>query len=407
MFNFRGKKTEDNKRVYLDNAAATVVRPEVLSVMDKTARELFANPSAIHKEGVAARHKIEDMRLALARLLKVRPTGVVFTASGTESNNLAIYGLVRQLHDEGRDYSSMTIISTRLEHPSVTEVLNELAGRGVKVEYVDVDEEGKIDLNHLRSLLNESVILVTFAYVNSEIGVVQDVNKIGRLVKKFNTEKNTEIKVHADAAQAPLWLPCQFDGLGVDMLSLDSGKCHGPKGVGVLVMRHGLELKPVTFGGGQESGLRSATENVPGIVGAVTALVEAQENYEERGETVSELRDKTIAELQKIEGLVVNGSLTDRVANNINISIPGVDGEFAVVSLDEKGFAVSTKSACSGAGGGGSKVVETISGDATRANSTIRITLSEYTTSHELKSFVKALASHVEKVHSIKVRLTS
>ncbi len=381
----------------MDYAAATPVRPAVLQLMVDVTKQLYANPSAIHKEGVAAKAAIEDSRLKLARTLRVRPEDIIFTGSGTESNNLAVYGLLRRLNELGKAFADMTVLSTKLEHPSVLEVLDDLSTLGVAVKYVEVDDGGRLDLNHFRSLLDESVVLCTFAYVNSEIGVVQDINNVSRLVKKFNNEKGTEIKVHTDAAQAPLWLSCRPDELGADMISLDAGKCYGPKGVGVLIVRGGVELSPVVRGGGQEQGLRAATENTPAIIGAVEALVIAQTGYVERAEKVSNLRDQAFTDLLEIEGLVVNGSSEYRVANNINISVPGVDGEFAVVTLDEAGFAVSTKSACSGAGGVGSKVVKEISGDDSRAAATIRITLGEDTTKKELKDLVKTLSAHVAK----------
>ncbi len=400
------RKNVDKKRVYLDYAAATPMLPEVQKIITET-YNFFANPSAIHKEGVEARRLLEAARLKLGRLLKVRPEGVVFTGNGTESNNLAIYGLLRKLRESGKEFSDMAVISTQLEHPSITKVLEHLEELGVEVRYVKVEESGLVSISSFNDLLDEKVVLVTLAYVNSEIGVVQPVSKLARTVKKFNQVSDTNIKVHTDAAQAPLWLPCQFDVLGVDMLSLDAGKCNGPKGVGVLALRHGVQLSGVLLGGGQEFGLRSGTENLPQILGSVEAIVLAQEGREERSAAVATLRDELIKALQAIDGVVVNGSLENRVANNVNVSISGVDGEFAVISMDEAGFAISTKSACSGAGGGGSKVVETISGDAARAATTLRITLGPENTKADITHFVAALSTHVDQVREAHARLIS
>ena len=397
----KNKYKPKSSRVYLDFAAATPIRNSVLKIMDEVSRQLFANPSAVHQEGVLARNKIDEARLDLARALEVKPEGIIFTASGTESNNLAIFGLVEKLHLEGREYSDMAIISSKLEHPSVSRVLDKLSLWGVKIKYVKVDYGGRIDFNDLGKCLDESVVLCTFSYVNSEIGVIQDIGKVSRLIHKFNKENGTTIKVHTDAAQAPLWLSCRPEELGVDMLSLDASKCYGPKGVGVLVLHRSVDISPVVLGGGQEQGLRAATENTPAIIGAAAAIVEAQTNYQKRSEKITVLRDKTIKELKEISGAFINGSLENRVANNINISIADIDGEFAVISLDAAGFAVSTKSACSGSDGEGSKVVMTIIGDKNRASSTIRITLGEETKEKELKFLVKAIKEHIKQTRKV------
>lgn len=400
-------RKKEKKRIYLDYAAATPMREVVRTIIHKHFKEVYGNASAIHREGALAKSRLEESRLRLARLLKVRPQGIIFTGSGTESNNLALLGLLERLEVLGTNFADMEVISTPLEHPSVGEVLTKLTERGVRVHMVNVGEDGRIDVEQLQALLNERTALVTCAYANSEIGVVQDVKRIARVVKQYNTEHQSDIKVHIDAAQAPLWLPCQFDVLGVDMISLDAGKCYGPKGVGVLAMRHGVELSGVLLGGGQEHGLRPGTENVPLILGAVKAFEIAQEEYETRSTKIAALRDTYIQKLLAIEGVVLNGSKEHRIANNINISATGINGEFAVVTLDEKGIAISTKSACSGARGGGSTVVKAISGDEARALSTLRITLGEETTEHELDYFVSTLRIHIQKTRAAHATLTN
>lgn len=390
--------TRKKKRIYLDYAAATPVRQSVIDCMQPFWREQFANPSAIHKEGVQNRLAVETARTQVGRLLKARPENVYFTGSGTESNNLAVLGVVAALHASQVPYEQMEVISTQLEHPSVSAALTALTRLGVTVRYVEVAEDGLIKIESLQKLLSEKTVLVTFAYVNSEIGTIQEVGKIARLVRAFEKQHNTHICVHTDAAQAPLWLSCELDRLMVDMISLDAGKCYGPKGVGVLVTRHGVQLHPVQFGGPQEGGLRPATENVPGIVGAAQALVVAQEQFEVRAGKTQKLRDMMIEALVQLEGVVLNGSVDNRVANNVNISIPGIDSEFAVVVLDEKGVACSTKSACSGATGVGSSVVLAISGDESRATSSIRFTFGEETTGAEVRQTVAFLHEHILKV---------
>ncbi len=386
------------KRIYLDYAAATPVRQSVVDVMRPFFREQYANPSAIHAEGVQARDAVEAAREKVGKVLTARAEHVYFTGSGTESNNLAILGTIETKRKEGVAYADMEVISTRLEHPSVSQTLAYLEGLGVKIQYVAVSDEGVIVLESLQNLLSPKTVLVTCAYVNSEIGVVQEVGKLSRVVRAYEKKHAQRVYVHTDAAQAPLWLSCGLDRLLVDMISLDAGKCYGPKGVGVLAVRHGVELSPVFHGGPQESGLRPATENVAGIVGAAYALEHAQDIYESRAQKVQQVRDFMIDELLKIEGVTLNGSKEQRVANNVNISISGIDSEFAVVVLDEKGIACSTKSACSGASGGGSSVVMAISGDTARATSSIRFTLGEETTRAEVKRAVAELQMHKAKM---------
>ena len=392
---------QKKKRIYLDYAAATPVRNGVKKAMRSYESEVFANASAIHAEGVQARQSIEIAREKLARVLRIRPDGVVFTGSGTESNNLAILGAVHACHAGGTEYADMEVISTRIEHPSVANMLVYLETLGVQVRYVDVDEQGRIVTSSLQSVLSDHTVIVSFAYANSEIGTVQEVGKLARVVRTYEKSHDVRILVHIDAAQAPLWLPCQLDGLSVDILTLDAGKCYGPKGVGVLAMRHNILLSSVSYGGPQEGGLRPATENTAGIVGAVTAITLAQEECIHASKKVSALRDGMIARLLKIEGVVLNGSASRRIANNINISIPGIDSEFAVISLDNAGVACSTKSACGGASGDGSSVVRTISNDDARATSTIRFSLGTDTTASGLSKAVMALKEHVEKMRKV------
>lgn len=394
MFGFGTPKKQH--RVYLDWAAATPLLPKAKAAMEPWLTTEFANPSAIHAEGQRARDAVEAARGRAAAALQVRPEFVTWTGSGTEANNLAILGTIEQLSGRGCAYHEMEVITTPIEHPSISRTLDHLSARGVVIHQVSVKESGEIDLPALRTLLNERTVLLTTHYVNSEIGTIQPTRAIAKVVHQLAPEA----VVHIDAAQAPLWLSCQFDSVGADLLTLDTGKCCGPKGVGVLVRGRRAELSPTLFGGGQETGLRPGTENVAGIVGAALALEWAQTDWRRRSETVSAVRNEAIDHmLQQIPVAVLNGPTTtsgDRVANNINISIPGLDTEFATVVLDKHGFAVSTKSACSGAGGGASAVVMATAGDPARATSTLRITLGPNVSLDELKNLTQVLKQHCE-----------
>lgn len=396
------------KRIYLDHAATTPVRPEVYKVMEPYFSERFGNASSIHVEGQTTKAAVDDARLRVARTLKVRPRDITFTSGGTESNNLAILGHIEYLiHEAKVSAAEIEIISTGTEHPSVTKVLDWITEHGVKVHQAPIDEAGLIVIDEFKALLSPKTRLVTVAYANSETGVVQPLSKLGRLIAAFEKEQGTTILFHADGAQAPLWLPCDPERLHVDMISLDAGKCYGPKGAGVLVHRPKAKLSAVTYGGSQESGLRPGTENTPLIVGTAKALELAQTDYQARSERVSKLRDYLVAQLQQaIPDAVLNGSPTDRLANNVNISIPGLDTEFAVVTLDKEGIAASTKSACSGADGGGSAVVRHMTGDEERAASTIRFSLGEDTKRSEIDRAVAVLAAHVKKMRAFQETLT-
>jgi len=412
----------NNQRVYVDWAAATPLLPEAKCAMEPYLDGCFGNPSAVHAEGQQARAAVEDARATVAKAVQVRPEYITWTSGGTEGNNLAIFGVVESLVTSpkgnpsfglgDRPYESMSVITTKIEHPSVDKAFAALEARGVQVRYVHVTQAGKIDLEHLRTLLDESVVLVSTALINSEIGTTQPTRAIHKILHEAEVKYKTSIFFHLDAAQAPLWVNCQFDALAADLVTFDAAKCCGPKGVGVLVRRARVTLAHVLHGGGQESGLRPGTENVAGIVGAAVAIKWAQGDYQTRAESVATVRDQAIRHIQaEIPEALVNGVTPpkskgnpsirvgcDRVANNINISIPGLDTEFAAVVLDKHGFAVSTKSACSGAGGGASTVVLETTKDPARANATLRITLGPNTTLDQLKSLTEVLKKHVEQM---------
>jgi cysteine desulfurase len=394
MFGFSQKK----KTIHLDYASTTPVYPDVLKAMLPYFSTEWANASALYGTGVRTRGVIEDVREKVARMLRIRAHGVVFTSGGTESNNQAIVGVVEALHKAGRSYDEMEIVTTEIEHASILEVCAMYSERGVRIVYVPLQEDGLIVREEFENVLSPRTVLVTFAYVNSEIGVVQDVKRITRTVRGYNDAHGTNILVHLDAAQAPLWLPCEMDMLGVDLLSLDSGKCYGPKGAGVLAFRHGVTLSPLMFGGGQEGGVRSGTENTPLVVGCGMSLLRAQEGWKSRAEAASTLRDFFFDLIEKeIPEAVVNGSRSARVSNNANISIPGIDSEFAVITLDHHGVNASTKSACGAYGATGSSVIRTLTRDESRATSTLRFTLGEETTKKDIETAVQVLKEHVQQ----------
>lgn len=390
------------KRIYLDHAAATPLDPRVRRAMEPYLRASFANPSAIHEDGVQARGAVEAARQSVARVLGIRTNEVTFTGGGTEGNNLALRGFVDALCARGTRAADIEILSIRTEHPSIIRTLDALAAEGCTVTYVPVDAEGRIVLSAFTEALTERTKLVTIAYANSETGVVQDIARIGRAIEKFMHRAGTTITLHTDASQAPLWLPCDLPRLRTDMMTLDAGKFGGPKGVGVLAHRHCVDLAPVLFGGSQEDGLRPGTENVPAIVGLAIALERAQSDWRARSERVRTVRDHGVAQLTALAGVVLNGSPIERLSNNINISVPGLDTEFAVMTLNAHGVSCSTKSACSGAGGGISSVVLAMTENEARAASTIRFTLGSDTTKGDMDHVTTLLGEHIHKMSMFK-----
>jgi cysteine desulfurase len=359
--------------------------------------EVSGNPGSIHSEGMQAKSAVGAARTSVAKILEVQPECVTFTSGGTESNNLGIIGAVEAKHQSGIPYVEIEIITTQIEHPSTTKTFAYLASLGVVVHYVPVNTGGEIILSELTTLLTSRTLLVSVAYINSEIGVIQDVGAISRVLAKFSKQQDCSIYLHVDAAQAPLWLPCTLSRLGCDLLSLDAGKFGGPKGVGALVHLKRVPLINIAYGGGQELGLRPGTESVASIVGFATAFEIAQKNWSTNSEKVTELQAYFFKRLaEKIPTAVINGVIGEaRVANNINVSIPGIDSEFAVVTLDMAGIACGTKSACSSAGGGESAVVKAVTGDSARASTTLRFTLGLKTNKEEIDTTVKVLAQHV------------
>ncbi len=402
MFTLFFKKPNEEARpprIYLDHASTTSLRAEVLEVMLPYLTSSFGNPGSIHLEGQAAQVAIEQSRTTVARTLSVQAECVTFTSGGTESNNLGIIGVVKAKHQNGVPYGQIEIITTHIEHPATSKTFEYLSGLGVVVQYVPVDGGGEIILSELVNMLTVKTLLVSVAYVNSEIGVIQDIGAISRVLAKFSKHHDCHIYVHVDAAQAPLWLPCDLPRLGCDLMSLDSGKFGGPKGVGALIHLKRVAITNISYGGGQERGLRPGTENVASIVGFANALLLAQDSWRDNSEKVSEVQKYFYQELSaKFPTAVINGAVgAARVANNINISIPGIDSEFAVVTLDVAGIAISTKSACSSAGGGASIVVQTVTGDSDRASTTLRFSLGLESTTSEVDCALNVLAEFVRK----------
>ncbi len=400
-----GSQKHTPRRVYLDYAAAAPLQPPVCTAMRPYLEECIGNPNAIHREGQRLRHALTEATEQVARLMQIKPTGVIFTSGGTESNNLAIRGYLQKQRATGTSLAGSTILTTTIEHPATSETLDALVSEyGVQIKYIPLDETGYIDVQQFESLLDPSVILVTVSHINSEVGVIQPTQQLARRLRRFTTTNNISmIPLHVDAAQTPLWYTCLPAALGADLLSLDAGKFGGPVGAGMLLAtRADVMPHAILLGGGQQAGVRSGTEPVAQIVGCATAFTWAQAGHEVRAEAVRAVRDAGIKMLQEnIPDCYLNGPVGERrVANNINISLPGLDTEYTAIVLDYAGFAVSTKSACSSSDSAASGVVAALT-TPERARSTLRITLGPETTESDLQRLTNVLAAHCEKMREI------
>ncbi len=373
------------KRIYLDNATTTPVAPDVMREMARFFAADFGNPGSIHAEGVVAKKAVTEARHNIARLLHAHADEIIFTSGGTEANNLAIAGFIHALHVRGRPYKKMHAITSVIEHASVLECFHELERRGVAVTYMPVNGDGIVMPKSVREALRLDTVLVSLMYANNEIGTIQPVAKIARVIRDFRQRGRLNLTeapfpfLHTDASQAPQYLDCNRERLGVDMLTLDGQKMYGPKGVGALYAKRGTPLAPLFKGGGQERGLRPGTENVPLIAGFAKALEMAVKTREVESARLTALRDFLIGKVRmNTAGAVLNGSATERLPHNANFSFPGVDTEFLVLQLDAAGIACSTKSACK-EGERESHVVAALGDDPRRATSTIRFSLGRAT----------------------------
>ncbi len=332
-------------RIFLDYASITPVDAEVNKAMEEAREASFANPSALYTEARKAKELLVSSRQKVADVLGCLKNEIVFTASGTESNNIALLGVWSAFSEHG---FVPHIITSEIEHPAILEVCREIEMKGGEVTYLPVSKEGLVSAKSVREAIKENTVLVSVMYANNEIGTVQALKNIVKAVKGWRDTHGTLFPyVHTDACQASLYLPLNVLKLGVDMMTLDGLKMYGPRSVGMLYVKNGVRINPVMFGGGQEKGLRSGTENVPGIVGFAKALEIAEKMKESEVTRLTSIRDGWISRLlNEFPEAHINGSQSERLPNNINICFPKADAEFLVVSLDVSGIAVSYSSSC-------------------------------------------------------------
>ncbi|MDO8620558.1 MAG: cysteine desulfurase family protein [bacterium] len=389
------------KRIYMDYASTTPLDPRVGKVMEPFFTKSFGNPSSIHAEGVVAKKALDNARTNVARCLEAHADEIVFTSGGTEANNLAIFGVVNFFTRS--DLVKPHIVTTNIEHSSVLEPLKELERKGrAEVTYVPVEENGIVKAENILSAIHPNTVLISVQYANNEIGTIQPIRKIGQLLSSVKGQRS-KVKgrekvyplFHVDACQAPLYLRCLVNALGVDLLTLDAHKIYGPKGVGALYVRRGTPLSPILLGGGQERGLRSTTENIPAIVGFAEALRIATTEREKESLRIGKLRDQLHSDILQNVGMtkvIFNGDIKERLPNNLNISFFGVDTEFLTLRLDAEGIAVSTKSSCL-KDEKESYVVSALGGTKERARCSLRFTLGRFTTKKEIERCARVLST--------------
>ncbi len=379
------------RRVYLDNNATTRVDPRVLEVMSPHFLQDFGNASSIHEFGQQAREAVETARQAVADLVGSLPKEIIFTSGGTESDNTAIRGIAASHPGNGRH-----LITTTIEHPAVLRTMEQLEEEGFQVTYLPVDRQGLIRLEDLHAAVREDTILISIMHANNETGAIQELRAVGR----FAREKG--ILFHTDAVQSAGKIPVDVNDLGVDLLSLSGHKIHGPKGVGALYLRHGVQMKSLLLGGSHERGRRGGTENVPGIVALGKAVALAREGLADFDLRVRSLRDRIeTGLLERIPQTRINGSTRRRMPHTTNLSFRGVEGEALLISLDLQGIAVSTGAACSSGSLEPSHVLKAMGFENRRVESALRLSLSRMTTEEEITTALEVLPRTIRRMREL------
>lgn len=387
------------KEIYLDYAATTPLDARVKRAMEPYWSKEFGNPSSLHRRGVVAKKALEQSRKSIAGILHCRPAEIIFTGGGTEAINLGIIGFSRANAQFGKH-----IITTRIEHHAVLHSVDVLRREGFDVTAVGVSRDGVVDPKEIEHAIRSDTILVSVMYANNEIGTIQAIAEIGKIIREVRrkriAEKNkTPIYFFTDACQAAGALDLHVERLGADMLVINGSKIYGPKGIGCLYARGKIKLEPIIAGGGQEKGLRSGTENIPAIAGFAKALEIAEGMREKENERLTKLRNWFIKEIMvAIPDAVLNGHATLRLPNNINVSIPGIEGEAAVIYLDARGICCSTGSACSSVSLEPSHVILELGRSLDLAQGSLRFTLGRKTTKKHLEYVLKVLAEVVGKL---------
>jgi len=382
-----------NSHIYLDNAASTPVADEVIAEMIPYLKQQYGNPSSIHSFGRETTRAVQLARKRVAELVGASPREITFTSGGTESDNLAIKGVAIQSKNSGK---GSRIITSSIEHDAVLEPCKDLERMGFDVTYLPVTAQGMVRPVDLKNAMSPEVALVSIMLANNEVGTVQPVRELAAIAH------GTGALFHTDAVQAVGKTPVDAKALGIDLMSMSSHKINGPKGVGALFLRSGVKISPIIHGGGQESTLRSGTENVPGIVGFGRACLLARERLDQYSKQVSALRDRLVARvLREIPHSRLNGSTSERLPNNAHLTFFGVNGEDLIIKLDEYGIAASTGSACSVKKQKPSHVLKAMGFSYEEITGSLRLTVGMQNTEQEIDVAFEALSSAVTELRQL------
>lgn len=380
--------------LYFDYAATTPLDPNILKKMMPFFEKEYGNPSSFYEFGQRSKQAIDNSRQTVAKTLNCLAKEIIFTGSGTESNNLAIFGTAEAHQEKGKH-----IITSNIEHHSVLYPFQKLEKKGFKVTYLPVSKEGLINPEDLKKALTKETILVSIIYASNEIGTIQPIEEIGKIIREYKKDKSSPPFFHVDACQAVSALPIDVEQLNVDLLTLNAGKIYGPKGVGALYINKNVKITPQILGGGQEYGLRAGTENVAGIVGLAEALKIAEENKETEKKRLALLRDTLIdGVLKKIPRSHLNGSRKKRLPNNANFSFDGIEGETMLLCLDTKGVCASSSSACASGALHSSHVLRALGLSPEKAQGSLRLTLGKYTQKEDVEKILEILPPLIEEL---------
>ena len=378
------------KRVYMDYAATTPVDPRVLEAMKPYFSKKYGNSMSLHSFGLEAKQTLEDSREMVASLMNAESKRLIFTGSASESDNFALKGVAFANREKGKH-----IIISSIEHHAVLKPANWLKKQGFEITHLLVDHYGMIDLNKLNEAIRKDTILVSIIFGNNEIGVIQDIEGIGRICKE------KEVYFHSDATQSFGKVPIDVKKMNIDLLTVNAHKMYGPKGVGGLYIRDDIEIEPLIHGGGHEFGLRSSTVNVSGVVGFAKAVEIQKKEMNSDAKKQIKLRDELIKEVLKIEDSHLNGHPVKRLPNNANFWFAFIEGESLVMQLDMKGIAASTGSACSSESLEPSHVLLAIGLKHEEAHGSLRLTIGKYTTKDDVDYVVEVLPEVVERLRKI------
>lgn len=377
--------------MYFDNAATTKLDDEVLKEMMPYLTNMYGNASAIYELGRESRKAMEDAREKVAKVLNCEVGEVYFTSCGSESDNTAIKGIARANKKNGNH-----IITSKIEHPAVIETCEQLTKEGFEITYIGVDEKGIVDLEEIKRAIKPTTILISIMFANNEIGTVEPIKEIGKIAKEH------KIVFHTDAVQAVGNVRIDVKDMNIDSLSLSGHKFYGPKGVGVLYVKRGIEFQNFINGGHQERNKRAGTENVAGIVGIGKAIELAYQNLDKHNKKITELRDYFINQITaKIPKVKINGDMINRLPGNVNISFEGVDAEGLLLNLDLKKICASSGSACSAGSLEPSRVLLAIGLEKEMAKSSLRVTIGKYNTKEEVDYLIESLEEIVARLRMI------